>query len=97
MKLTCKCGATLELISYVSDAANLFYRQHESCLQPEQHVHQHLNLDESFWLNTFAGAAMQGLLIGVDEPRYRNIADMAVKQALALLEEVKEHEGITNG
>ena len=49
--------------------------------------------DDQFWLRQYAGLAMQGLLVGVDEPRYRNIAGMAVKQALALLEEVKEHEG----
>lgn len=45
--------------------------------------------DDDFWLRQYAGQAMQGLLVGVEEPRYRNIASMAVKQALALLEEVK--------
>lgn len=47
---------------------------------------------DSYWLRCYAGQAMQGLLTGVEEPRYCNIAAMAVKQALALLKEVKKYE-----
>ncbi len=65
MKLTCRCGSELE----VSDEAaatpyrmDKFLDAHAVCLQPEVHNRQHFNLDSNFWLNTFAGVAMQGLL-----------------------------------
>ena len=48
--------------------------------------------DDAFWIRQYAGMAMQGLIVGVDKPKYEVIAMLAVKQATALLDEVKKHE-----
>ncbi len=95
MILTCKCGAKLEMADnqITTSARDDFYKAHDICLQPEQHFHQHLNLDESFWLNTFAGAAMQGILASnTADTRIECLPAACVAVATALLEEVKKHE-----
>ena len=46
---------------------------------------------DGYWLRCYAGQAMQGLLVGVEDPRFENITMLAVKQAKALLGEVKKH------
>jgi hypothetical protein len=98
MKLTCKCGAELEMSD---DVVSMPYRMdkflatHACCLQPEVHNHLHFNPDNAFWLNTFASQAMQGILASCHEenknlPTKERCAALSVDYAKALLERLKE-------
>lgn len=94
MKLTCKCGAYIEINENISSNRDAFWLAHAACLLPEVHNHQHFNLDNNFWLHTFAGAAMQGILsaetMGYTTSK-TNIAlnaECAVEYAKALLKEL---------
>ena len=50
---------------------------------PQYHT-QHNGMDLRDW---FAGKAMEGMLVGVEEPSYRTVAFMAYKMADAMIEE----------
>jgi hypothetical protein len=94
MKLTCKCGAYIEINENVSSHRDAFLSAHAACLQPEVHNHQHFNLDSNFWLNTFAGAAIQGILAHhasnwFPQSSPEALASCAVKTAKALLKELE--------
>ena len=93
MKLTCKCGAYIEINECQSSHRDAFLAAHVICLQPEVHNHQHLNLDEAFWLNTFAGAAMQGILASnTTSTGIEALPSACVHIAKALLKDLEAQE-----
>jgi len=47
-----------------------------------------MNIDKENELrDQFAAAALQGILVGIDDPKYKDCADMAYRMADAMLEE----------
>jgi len=57
-------------------------------------VHLHINLDNTFWLNTFAGAAMQGILASnTTSTGIETLPYVCVRIAKALLKELEAQNG----
>jgi len=98
MRLTCRCGAELEMSDEVVSMPyrmDKFLDTHACCLQSEVHNHLHFNPDSAFWLNTFAGQAMQGILVSCHEenrdlPMKERCAALSANYAKALLERLEQ-------
>jgi len=94
MKLTCKCGAELEMSD---DVVSMPYRMdkfldaHACCL--------HSNPDNTFWLHIFASQAMQGLLSTLNNETaltpasFMLMAKESVVYATALIKELEDADG----